>query len=184
MSITIDTTAVIAVINGEPTASSILAATQNVELIAPASLPWEIINAFSAMFKRRAITEDVALRALGLYPQMGIRLIDVSLEQSLRLSANLNIYAYDAFVLACAVDQRTSILTLDRGLRHAANRLGVPTVGTTPWQSSQLTNCTQERPTFLRRRRRTGKLGSERTRERNSHFVHRVRRGPRWMLVP
>jgi len=39
------------------------------------------------------------------------------------LAARLNIYAYDAYVIACAVNQRAPILTLDGGLRARAREL-------------------------------------------------------------
>jgi predicted nucleic acid-binding protein len=39
------------------------------------------------------------------------------------LSGRLNIYAYDAYVLACAINQRAPLLTLDGGLRERAREL-------------------------------------------------------------
>jgi hypothetical protein len=39
----------------------------------------------------------------------------MALEQAVELSARLNVYAYDVYVIACAVNQRAQILTLDRG---------------------------------------------------------------------
>jgi predicted nucleic acid-binding protein len=39
------------------------------------------------------------------------------------LAAELNIYAYDAYVIACAVNHRAPILTLDSGLRARAREL-------------------------------------------------------------
>ena len=80
MTITIDTTAVVAVINGEPTRARVIGMTAGADVLAPASLPWEVGNAFSAMFKRRTTTEQAALAALALYRRMTIRLVDVKLE--------------------------------------------------------------------------------------------------------
>jgi predicted nucleic acid-binding protein len=51
------------------------------------------------------------------------RLIDMALKQAMELSARLNVYAYDAYVIACAVNQRAPILTLDRGLIERAREL-------------------------------------------------------------
>jgi predicted nucleic acid-binding protein len=41
------------------------------------------------------------------------------------LSAQLNIYAYDAYIIACAVNQNCSLLSLDTGLIRAAKFAGV-----------------------------------------------------------
>jgi hypothetical protein len=43
--------------------------------------------------------------------------------QAVELSARLNLYAYDAYVIACAMNQRAPILTLDRGLVERAREL-------------------------------------------------------------
>jgi predicted nucleic acid-binding protein len=42
---------------------------------------------------------------------------------AVELSARLNVYAYDAYVIACAMNQRAPILTLDRGLIERARDL-------------------------------------------------------------
>ena len=55
MEITIDTSALIAVIGNEKTKDRIIEITIGSSLVAPVSVHWEIGNAFSAMFKRRMI---------------------------------------------------------------------------------------------------------------------------------
>ena len=52
MDIVIDTSALIAVIVGESERDKIIDLTKGQTLIGPGSIPWEIGNAFSAMFKR------------------------------------------------------------------------------------------------------------------------------------
>ena len=59
---------------------------------------------------------------------MPIRLVDVGMVQALELAERLNIYAYDAYMLACALDLHAPLLTLDKGLANAASRLGVQVV--------------------------------------------------------
>ena len=56
---------------------------------------------------------------------MQFRFIDVDLSQSLDLSARLGLYAYDAYVLACALNLRSPLLTLDNGLAGNAALAGV-----------------------------------------------------------
>jgi predicted nucleic acid-binding protein len=75
------------------------------------------------MFKRKSIDLDAALELLDAYAAIPIRLIDVALKQAVALSARLNVYAYDAYVIACAVNQRAPILTLDRGLIERAREV-------------------------------------------------------------
>lgn len=94
------------------------------DLIAPASVHWEVGNAFSAMFKRSRISLEQAKHALVAYRQIPLRLVEVELERALELSSEHAIYAYDAYLIACAERQRCPLLTLDRGLRHAAGRAG------------------------------------------------------------
>jgi predicted nucleic acid-binding protein len=125
MEIVIDTSAILAVITDEPDRDRLLALTDGVSLTAPASLPWEVGNAFSSMLKMRRLTLAQAQDALRLYQRIPVRLVEVSLAQALALAARLNIYAYDAYMLACAEQQRCPLLSLDRGLLQAGQSLGV-----------------------------------------------------------
>ena len=54
--------------------------------------------------------------------------VDVELDESLLIAAQYNIYAYDAYLLRCAIKYRLPLLTLDRGLRHVAGQVGVQLV--------------------------------------------------------
>jgi predicted nucleic acid-binding protein len=92
-------------------------------LVAPSSVHWEIGNALSAMFKRKAIELEDALRVLDGYAAIPIRLVDPSLQQAVQLSRDLNVYAYDAYVIACAINQRAPILSLDGVLKERARGL-------------------------------------------------------------
>jgi predicted nucleic acid-binding protein len=120
MAITIDTSAVIAIINGEPVKPRLLTLIGSEALTAPGSLPWEVGNAFSAMFKQGRASEADAVAALQILRQMPIDLVDVSLENAMGLAAKYRIYAYDAYILECAIRAGGLLLTLDGGLRHAA----------------------------------------------------------------
>jgi predicted nucleic acid-binding protein len=128
MDIVIDTSAVIAVITKAPDREALLAATQGATVFSPRSLPWEVGNAFSAMFKQRRITIAQALEALALYHRLPVHLVEVSLAQALTLAAQQHMYAYDAYMLICAQRQRAALLTLDTALLRTARMLGVPVV--------------------------------------------------------
>lgn len=123
MDIVVDASAVIAVIVNEPSKQNIIQATQDASLVAPASIHWEIANAFSAMFKRNRIDLDKALQAIDIYKQIPIRFIEVELEESLRIAHQLNIYAYDAYLLRCTQKQKAPLLTLDKRLLELAKEL-------------------------------------------------------------
>ncbi len=123
MEIVIDTSAILAVIGEQPEKGELVQLTRGATLVAPPSVHWEVGNALSAMFKRKAIGLDEALKLLESYAAIPIRLTDLALEQAVELAARLNIYAYDAYLIACAVNQRAPILTLDSGLRARAREL-------------------------------------------------------------
>ena len=132
MDLVIDTSAIISVITDEPERQAIIAHTIGAELIVPPSVHWEVGNAFSAMLKRRRISVAQAKQAIASYQRITFRYIDVGLDQSLELSERLNIYAYDAYVLACALNLRLPLLTLDRRLANAAATLEVQTLEVNP----------------------------------------------------
>ena len=125
MYITIDTSALIAVIGNEASKQSIVDLTANCSLYAPASVHWEIGNAFSSMFKSQKLDIKRAQQALTVYSGIPIKFVDVPLEATLEISKAQNIYAYDAYLIQCAQQTSTSLLTLDNGLKSVAQQVGV-----------------------------------------------------------
>lgn len=128
MTVTVDTSAVIAVAADEPSKPALIEAVRGADLIAPASLGAEVGNALSAMFKRRRITLAEAQAVLASFQRIPIRTQDLDLSRALELSSHLDIYAYDAYVIACALNTDTSLLSLDGGQRDAARRVGVAVI--------------------------------------------------------
>ena len=125
MYVTIDTSALIAVISNEESKQDIVDLTEGYSLYAPMSVHWEIGNAFSAMFKRKSSSIERAKQALESYREIPIKFIDVSLAKTLEISHALNIYAYDAYLIQCAQQTSSSLLTLDSGLKSAAKKMGI-----------------------------------------------------------
>jgi len=125
MNITIDTSALIAVIGNEASKQKIIDITKGCALCAPMSVHWEIGNAFSAMFKRRSSSIELAKQAVKAYREIPIKFIDVPLEQALEISYVQKMYAYDAYLVQCAQLTSTPLLTLDAGLKNAAKEMGV-----------------------------------------------------------
>jgi predicted nucleic acid-binding protein len=128
MLITIDTSAIIAVIGNETHKARLVSRTQGAQLVAPLSVHWEVGNAFSAMFKRKVIPLSHAEQALEAYKMIPIRLIEVQLERTLVICEKFNIYAYDAYLLQCAEQTNSHLMTLDRNLLSVAQRMGLSTV--------------------------------------------------------
>lgn len=123
--VVIDASAVIAVIINEAHKPALIRITEGAELLSPSSLPIEVGNAFSAMFKRGRISLKQAKAAVEVYQSIAIRLTNIDLARALEFSHQLGIYAYDAYLIACGLQYRAALLTLDGGLREAARRAKV-----------------------------------------------------------
>ena len=120
--IVIDASAILAVLANEPERNRLISMTTGTQLVAPASLPWEIGNALSAMIKRRRITVDQAQETVTAFHRISIRMVDVNLSRALALASRFGMYAYDAYFLECAQSMHLPLLTLDRELAAAARR--------------------------------------------------------------
>lgn len=123
--IVVDTTVIIAVLVNEPTKGQIIELTRGMTLMAPRSLDIEIGNAFSRMFKRELVDLETAERALRAFAEIPIDIIDIDLLSVVRLSHELRVYAYDAYVIDCARRLGAPLISLDRGLLEACRRTDV-----------------------------------------------------------
>ena len=128
MDVVIDTSALIAVIVGEPERNRIVELTTGNTLIGPGSIPWEIGNAFSAMFKQNRLTLDEAQKGLVIFDSIPLRYIKLDFVKALKLSKQVNMYAYDAYFLDCAMRHKAPLLTLDQKLKKAAQNLNIETM--------------------------------------------------------
>jgi predicted nucleic acid-binding protein len=124
----IDTSAIVAVITGAPEREGLIHATEDVTLVAPASVHWEVGNAFSAMIKRGRISPELAARAIDVYRTIVIRFIEVDLLASLMIAAQQQMYAYDAYLIECARARSAPLLTLDGRLARTAAALMINVV--------------------------------------------------------
>ena len=125
MNIVIDTSALIAVIADEPERPKLIEVTIGADLIAPQSVHWEIGNAFSAMFKRQRISLQQAEQALEIYHKIPITWVQTDLNQALNIAASCRIYAYDAYLIVCAMNYKSPLLTLDKLLIETAQEIGI-----------------------------------------------------------
>jgi predicted nucleic acid-binding protein len=121
----VDTSALIAVLTGEPTRDRLIARTQGAQLLAPGSVHWETGNALSALLKRRRLKLPEVQAALAAYARIPIRLVEVELGVAIELADRFGLYAYDAYLMACARRHGAPLLTLDPRLGRAAHEAGV-----------------------------------------------------------
>ena len=123
MDIVVDASVIIAVIANEPEKEALIELTTGADLIAPHSVHWEVGNAFSAMLRRERITVEQAIQAVKLYQQIPMRLVEVELEESLKIADTLGIYAYDAYLIRSALKYKAPLVSLDRNLVRAAKEM-------------------------------------------------------------
>lgn len=128
MDIVIDTSALVAVILAEPERETIIEATMGNTLIGPGSIPWEVGNAFSAMFKRKRLSLEEAKKGLAIFKRIPLRYVDPDFSMALKLSKQTDIYAYDAYFLDCAIRYKAPLLTLDRKLKASAHLFNIETI--------------------------------------------------------
>lgn len=128
MKFVVDASVIIAVIANEPEKEQLIEITKGADLLAPSSIHWEIGNAFSAMINRGRVSLEQALDAIEIYRQIPIRFTEVELENTLAIVAELGIYAYDAYLLRCAIKYQTALITLDRKLAQVAQEINIDVV--------------------------------------------------------
>jgi len=125
MKIIADTNTFLAVTLYEPERDKIINLTLGHDLIAPDILPFEIGNALSAMLKKRRIEPDDLLSVWDATQQIPVDLRNINIREALKIAAQFNIYAYDAYFLECAMSLRSPLITLDRPMAEVAQSLGI-----------------------------------------------------------
>ena len=125
MKIVVDTSTIIAVIVGESEKDRLIDLTKDAIVVAPASIDWEVGNAFSAMLKRSRINLQQAIEAIEVYQEISLEIVEVSLKDAVKLAGKFNIYAYDAYIIQCAIEQHLPLISLDKNLVEIAKREGI-----------------------------------------------------------
>ncbi|MBT8395790.1 MAG: type II toxin-antitoxin system VapC family toxin [Gemmatimonadetes bacterium] len=125
MRIVADTSVIIAVISGESSRARLIEMTQGADLLAPPSLHWELGNALASQLRRGRLQLSAGEALLRAYQKIPIQFVEVSLAAALELAEALGIYAYDAYMIACAQKYRIPLVTLDQGLARAGVSAGV-----------------------------------------------------------
>ena len=125
MDLVVDANILIAIALSEPEADWIRQSSRSYLAIAPLTLPFEVANALAALARRNKMTTDRAQLAYSRAMSIPVALRSIDVGAALRLSCEHKIYAYDGFVLQCAMESAAGLLTLDRRLRSVAKRIGI-----------------------------------------------------------
>ena len=80
------------------------------------------------MLKRRRASLTQVRAMLAAYAKIPVRFLEVDLGVALELADEFGLYAYDAYLLACARAQRAPLLTLDQALARAARDANIEIV--------------------------------------------------------
>ena len=132
MKIVIDTSVIIAVIAEEPEKERLIELTKGTTIVVPPSVKWEVGNAFSAMLKRSRFTLEQAIDAIDVYDSISMETVEINLKDAIRLAGKYNIYAYDAYILQCAIEYELPIISLDKDLVDIAKREAIQVIEVTP----------------------------------------------------
>jgi predicted nucleic acid-binding protein len=120
-----DNSIFVAVLLNEPTKARIIELTRDKAALAPHSLPYEVANAISKLARRRLLSPGQASATWELWTSMPVQLRDFDMAAAVRVAATHGIYAYDAFVLQCALEASVPLFTLDKRLQVEAKKLGI-----------------------------------------------------------
>jgi len=132
MNVVVDTSVLIAVMVNEAEKSKLIKMTAGMDLLAPSSVHWEIGNALAAMLKRSRITSDQIGSIFEAYNQIPVRFVEISMEASVRFAAAFDLYAYDAYIIKCALENRCSLISLDKALCKKALDVNISVLEVSP----------------------------------------------------
>jgi len=128
MRIVVDTSVIIAVIADEPEKARLIELTKGSTIVVPPSIKWEIGNAFSAMIKKARISLEQAIEAIDIYEEISMEVVEINLQDAIRLAGKHNIYAYDAYILQCSIEHDIPLISLDQNMINIAAQEGVQIV--------------------------------------------------------
>lgn len=117
----VDASALGAILFAEPEADEVADRLDEVVLIAPALLRFELANVCWKKIRRHPEKRAALVAAHGLLEQMELHEVEVRFGEVLELAATEGVTAYDASYLWLARTLGLELVTLDRGLARAAD---------------------------------------------------------------
>ena len=125
MDLLIDASALMSILINEPEKAGIVNATRNCELLAPSVMPYEIGNALTRLIKRQILDENQVIMAYNDFKKIPLRILEVDMENALKIACHYGIYAYDAYYLEIAFRLNLPFLTLDEPMKKIAVKLNI-----------------------------------------------------------
>jgi predicted nucleic acid-binding protein len=129
MNLLIDASALMPILINEPEKVFIINAARNCELLSPSVLPYEIGNALTRLKKRQILNEKQIIAAYNDFKKIPLRLLEINMENALKIACKYSIYAYDAYYLEAACRLHLPILTLDVTMKRIASTLNLKILG-------------------------------------------------------
>jgi len=74
------------------------------------------------MLKRSRITLEQAIEAIEVYQEISLEIVEIDLKEAVRLAGKHNIYAYDAYILRCAIEHNLPLVSLDQNMIEVAKQ--------------------------------------------------------------
>ena len=80
------------------------------------------------MLKRSRITLEQATEAIAVYQEISLEIIEIDLKAAVQLADKHKIYAYDAYMIQCAIEHGLPIMSLDKNLIEIAKRESIQVI--------------------------------------------------------
>ncbi len=122
----VDSSAVAALLFGEPDGPLVAERIADASLVAPSLLSFELANVCLIKQRRHAERSDALAHGLRLRSLLAIEEMSVDHDAVVELAAQAGPTAYDASYLWLSQHLRAELVTLDRQLAHAAEALSNP----------------------------------------------------------
>ncbi len=125
MDVIIDASCVMSILLGEEESSVVRNKSSGLTLISSTCLPFEVGNSLTSAVKRHRLNAEIIDEVFREFLKMPIRLIEPNIEKALKIAAEENHYAYDAYYIECALSRGIPLFSLDNGLIEIAKKRGV-----------------------------------------------------------
>lgn len=77
------------------------------------------------MLKHSRINLEQTIEAIKVYQEIPVEIVEIDLKEAIRLASKHNIYAYDAYILQCAIEYHLPLISLDQDMINIAKQEGV-----------------------------------------------------------
>ncbi|MCK9420497.1 MAG: type II toxin-antitoxin system VapC family toxin [Nitrospirae bacterium] len=127
MDIVADASTFLSVALEEPGYHALIEKTLGKRIVSPEVLPYEIGNALIAGKKRKRhqLTDKDIHLAYARSQRIPVRLVQIRIDEALKLALRWNIYAYDAYYLQCARENELPLLSLDGNMLKIAKAMKI-----------------------------------------------------------